>query len=75
MKDIFVWRPVVDNEFGTENLPQVSDTYLVSTIYGENGNLRMIVWLLGLLFLSLMMESLIQQTLSFKEKQNELRYA
>ena len=40
MKDIFVWRPVVDNEFGNENLLQVSDTYLVSTIYGENGNLK-----------------------------------
>ena len=33
MKDIFVWRPVVDDDFGTENLPQVSDNYLVSTIF------------------------------------------
>lgn len=40
MKDVFVWRPVVDNEFGIENLPLQSDNYLVSTIYGENGNLK-----------------------------------
>lgn len=40
MNDTFKWRPIVDDEFGLENLPSQSDNYLVSTVYGENGNLK-----------------------------------